>query len=353
MLPRSLIVAMLCAAAVTAEFVGGKATRDALFLTALGPAALPAMLVVTALTSIALVAAYVRVSHCINPARLVPLSFVGSGVLFLLEWAVRSAWPEATAVVVYLHVSGAGPLLASGFWLIASERFDPSTAKARFGQIAGAGTFGGLLGALLSERVAATIGAPPMLLFLGALQFIAAYLVAMLARKRVRVDNSALSSRPGPAVKCGVRAATEAPHLRDLMALVLLGTTSAALLEYLFKVRAVETLGSGDALLRFFAVYYAFTSLTSFVLQVAGSGAVLERFGLALTTSAPSIAVLAGSVASLVAPGFGGLVVARASESILRGSWFRAGYELFFTPLPVEEKRIAKPVIDVGLDRLG
>ena len=39
-------------------------------------------------------------------------------------------------------------MLGSGFWLIASERFDPHTAKKVFGQIAGAGTLGGMLGGL-------------------------------------------------------------------------------------------------------------------------------------------------------------------------------------------------------------
>ena len=111
-------------------------------------------------------------TRTIAPAVLVPGLFALSGLLFLAEWLVRSMAPAATAVTVYLHVSGAGPLLASGFWLIASERFDPRTAKTRFGQIAGAGTLGGLLGALLAERVAAMSGAPTMLLFLAALQFL-------------------------------------------------------------------------------------------------------------------------------------------------------------------------------------
>jgi hypothetical protein len=43
----------------------------------------------------------------------------------------------------------------------------------------------------------------------------------------------------------------------------------------------------------------------------------------------------------------------RALEVILRGSIYRAGYELLYTPLPVQEKRAAKPVIDVVFDRLG
>jgi ATP:ADP antiporter, AAA family len=351
MTSRSLLVAMLSAAAITAEFVGGKATRDALFLTSLGASALPAMLIVTAFCSILLVALQLKAARKASPAVLVPASFAVSGVLFVLEWYCRPLAPSAVAVAVYLHVSGAGPLLASGFWLIASERFDPRTAKARFGQIAGAGTFGGLIGALLSERVAAGLGAPPMLLFLGGLQFLAAWLVSLLADPTgVKAVVAAPETAQSPS---GMRATAHAPHLRDLMILVVLGTTSAALLEYLFKVRAVEVFGRGDQLLRFFAVYYAVTSLVSFVLQVLGSGAVLKRCGLALTTGSPSIAVVTGGLASLVWPGFGSLVVARATESVLRASWFRAGYELFFTPLQASERRAAKPMIDVALDRLG
>jgi hypothetical protein len=347
---QCLLVAMLSAAAITAEFVGGKATRDALFLTFLGPAHLPAMLIATGLFSIGLVALYARTAGRLRSATVVPLSFVLSGLLFVLEWLLRDVAPTATSIAVYLHVSGAGPLPASGFWLIASQRFDPRTARARFGQIAGAGTIGGLLGALLSERVAARLGAPPMLLFLGALQFLAAWLVWLLARG---MRETMQGEQTEPRLASGARVVAGTRHLRHLTALVLLGTTSAALAEYLFKARAVETFGSGDALLRFFALYYAATSVVSFGLQVVGSGPVLRHFGLALTTSSPSIALLAGAVGSLAAPGFPSLVVARAGESIFRASWFRAGYESFFTPMDERERRVAKPVIDVAVDRLG
>jgi hypothetical protein len=37
----------------------------------------------------------------------------------------------------------------------------------------------------------------------------------------------------------------------------------------------------------------------------------------------------------------------------MRGSLFRAAYELFYTPIPAKEKRAAKSLIDVGFDRLG
>jgi len=351
---RSTVTAMICAAAVSAQFVSGKATRDSLFLTSFAITTLPTMMMATSLCAILLVAAQARGAGKIRPATLVPASFVLSGLLFLGEWLFRSDAPSTVAVIVYLHVSGAGPLLASGFWLVASERFDPRTAKRRFGQIAGAGTLGGLLGAVLAERVAAVMGVPSMLLFLAAFQFLTAWLVRQLAAESIEPATvEAASNAAVLPMRSGLRVVAEAPHLRHLVAVVLLGTTSAALLDYLFQAKAVETFGSGDRLLRFFALYYAATTLVSFVLQTLASSAVLERFGLALMTSTPSIALLAGSIGGLVAPGFGSLVVARGGESIFRGSWFRAGYELFYIPIPADEKRAAKSVIDVAFDRLG
>jgi ATP:ADP antiporter, AAA family len=353
---RPMATTMLCAAAVMAQFVGGKAARDALFLTSLDFTALPAMLIAASVCSLLLVAVNGRGGRRLAPATLVPASFVASGVLFLCEWLLRSTSPTIAAVIVYLHISGAGPLLASGFWLIASERFDPRTAKKRFGQIAGAGTLGGLLSALIAERIAAVFGVPAMLPFLAALQFLSAWLVRRVALESVKggrpaaLDEGALDVLPA---RSGLRVIAEAPYLRNLAALVLLGTTGAALVDYLFKAQVLETFGRGDHLLRFFALYYAATSIITFIVQTSSSRAMLERFGLGATASTPSWALLAGSLAGLVAPGLGSLIAARGGESVFRSSLYRAGYELFYTPIPAAEKRAAKSLIDVAFDRLG
>src|SRR5689334_11805841 len=157
---RAVVVAMFCAAAVTAQFVAGKATRDALFLGALPVSTLPTMLVVTSMVSILLVVGQGFWGRRVAPATLVPLNFIISAALFAVEWSTRAFAPSATAVVVYLHISAAGPLLASGFWLIVGEGFDPRTAKKIFGRIAATGTIGGLIGAFVAERVAVLFGVP-------------------------------------------------------------------------------------------------------------------------------------------------------------------------------------------------
>jgi hypothetical protein len=353
-----LVAALLCAATVTGQFVAGKALRDTLFLTSLDVTSLPAMLVATSAVSLVLVALNGRMASRIVPAVLVPASFLLSSVLFLVEWSLRPAAPTASAVILYLHISAGGPLLASGFWLIASERFDPHSAKHRFGQLAGAGTLGGLLSAVVAERAAAWFGAPAMLPVLALLQFTSGILVRRLALGSTAAHHRPQASAQGAAAtpasrRPGWKVIADAPYLRNLATLVLLGTTGAALVDYLFKAEAVDTFGRGDQLLRFFALYYAGTSIITFILQTSSTRAVLDRYGLGATASTPSLALLLGSLGGLLAPGFGSLLVARGGESILRSSWFRAGYELFYTPIPSEEKRTAKSLIDVACDRLG
>src|SRR5207253_11497546 len=136
--------------------------------------ALPAVVTATALLSIALVFLYAHASRRVSPGTLVPILYVVSGGLFIVEWFLRARGPSGAAVALYLHISGIGPLLASGFRLITTERFNPRTAKKGFGRITAAGTLGALIGALIVERLAAVGGGPVMILVLGAFQFAAA-----------------------------------------------------------------------------------------------------------------------------------------------------------------------------------
>src|SRR5436190_304756 len=64
---RPMVMAMLSSAAITAQFVSGRATRDALFLTSLGITALPMMLIATSLCSLLLVTAHARGSARVAP----------------------------------------------------------------------------------------------------------------------------------------------------------------------------------------------------------------------------------------------------------------------------------------------
>ena len=177
----AVVTAMFCSGLVTAQFVGGKAARDALYLAQFEVTSLPTMVILTSIVAIALVAANSRIVSRFSPARVVPATFAASAALLLVEWMLMTTAPRAAAVLVYLHIAGLGPVLGSGFWLIASERFDPRTAKLRYSHIAGAGTLGGLAGGLLAERLGVWFGVTAVLPFLAVLNVLGAWAVHHLA----------------------------------------------------------------------------------------------------------------------------------------------------------------------------
>ena len=86
----AVTTAMVCAGAVGAQFIAGKAARDALFLANVGVTALPAMVVATAAFSILLVALSSRGLRRLAPGTFVPIAFAGSAALLLLDWALRA-----------------------------------------------------------------------------------------------------------------------------------------------------------------------------------------------------------------------------------------------------------------------
>ncbi len=112
-------------------------------------------------------------------------AFVISAALLIGSWLMLGWAPRLAAQLVYLQISGLGPMLGSGFWLIATERFDPHTARLHFGRIAGVGTIAGLAGALVAERIGATLGIAAMLPLLAALNLICAWQIRRLAGPKV------------------------------------------------------------------------------------------------------------------------------------------------------------------------
>ena len=368
----AVTTAMVCAGAVGAQFVAGKAARDALFLANLDVTALPAMVVATAAFSILLVALSSRGLQRVPPGTFVPVAFAFSAALLLADWALTSIAPKLAAQVLYLQVSGLGPMLGSGFWLIVTEHFDPHTARRTFGRIGAAGTVSGLVGALLAWVT--SDGTPlfsvtVMLPVLAALNLVCAWQTWVLARatavrpRRVHeADDDAMQAGSmldatahlaATSPSSGLRALAQAPYLRNLAVFVLLSTMGATLVDYVFKAQAVETFGRDETLLRFFATYYAATALLALIVQLSASAPALARLGLGLTTSTPPLALCVGGLGAIVSPGLWSVVAVRGGESVFRGSLFRTGYEVFYTPVPPDEKRAAKSIIDVGFDRLG
>ena len=342
--------AVLSAGAMIAFQVSAKATRDALFLGNFPVTALPGMLVLSAAVSLAGV---VTVSYLVTrrgPGVVFPFAFGASSLLLVGQWALLPIAPKAVSILLFIHVAAFGAILVSGFWSMVAELFDPRTAKAKIGRIAAGGTLGGLIGGVIAERTGALFSVNAMLPILAAL-----HLTCALVNRRLREpENTTAGAETESTVRrSGFQVLREVPYLRQLAILVLAATVAEAMLDYVLKSEASAAFTSSATLIRFFAIFYTGISLVTFLVQAAFSRYSLQQFGLTGTISSMPLAVAAGGVVTLVWPGLLTTAFVRGLQSILRSSLFRSGYELLYTPVPREEKRGTKVLVDVGFDRLG
>lgn len=358
--------ATVFAAALIAQQVAAKATRDALFLSTIGVAGLPGMLIAAGIASLVLVPVSSRIMSALGPARLVPAAFVASGLLLAGEWLLAAWLPRLIAVLFYLQVATLNAILISWFWSMMSERFNPRAARQKMQRLVAGSAFGGLVGGLLAERIAVYFGVVRMPAVLGVLHLACAALAWRLRPAEVAARPAPLHPPAGATEGAAIQAAAppratgwgflvllRSRYTRDLATLVLFGALTATLLDYVFKLEAAATYSRGPGLLRFFAVFYAVVGLLTFVVQTGLSRVFLTHFGLARTVATLPAAVAASGLGALLVPGLPSVAFARGAEATLRNSLYRSGYEIFHTPIPPDEKRAVKTIIDVGCDRLG
>jgi ATP/ADP translocase len=350
---RAAIIAAAAAAVIITFQLAGKATRDALFLSTFGVAALPSMVIVAAVLSGTLTILLARVMARSLPARLVPRLFLLSALLLSAEWGLASEAPRATAVLVYLHLTALGAILVSGFWAMVNERFDPSTARRSIGRITAGASIGGLLGGLLPERVGSVLPVTAMLPILTLLQLVAAVLVLGIERGADRQFVEPRDDAAPEAVLPATRILRNSSYLLSLALLVALTSTAEGVLDYVFKARAASAAPNGEQLLRFFAAFYTATALIGILIQVTVLRWLLGRLGIARSASLLPAGVTLGAVGAFFVPGLGSILIARGTEVVLRSSVFRAGYELLFTPVAQGDKRATKLLLDVGAARIG
>jgi hypothetical protein len=342
------VTAMPAAALMLAHQVAGKAVRDSFFLSNYPASELPKMVIAAAAVTIVLVLLFARAMGRFGPQRLVPGSFLVSALLHGVEYRVMGSNPPLWSVLVYFHIVALGAILLSGFWSVMAEAFDPRSAKRAFGRITGAGTLGGIAGGLMAERVAAMFSAGSVLLLLAALHLLCSGVLASFRSPAFESRDQQSDEAISP-----VELFRRAPYLGATAILVLVGTSSAAILDYLFKAGAGSTIGKGAPLLRFFAIFYTSTQVLTFFAQTLLAQRSLQRFGIGRTISALPLGMGAGALSTLLAPIFPVFTLFRLLESSLRGSLYRAGYELLYTPVPAADKRAAKTLIDVACDRAG
>lgn len=348
---RAVVAATLVSGLLIAQQTAGRATRDALFLSAFPVAFLPAVMMASSVASIAAVGVVSWALARRSPFRVLPVAAGVSSALLLLEWALCLVAPRVAAVAVYLHLALFGGTLLSGFWSLINERFDPYTAKRVVGRIGFGSSVGGVAGGVLAWGASRLIPVPSMLVVMALLTLAA--MAGMIGMGRDQRAGAGVAATPVPAAPSALGTLRRVPYLRDLALIVGIGAITDSLLDYVLKSQAASTFSRGAQLMSFFAVINTIFSLLSVLVQAGLSRSSLRTLGLAGTVAVRPATILVVALLGLLDPRMWVAILARAGQDINTSSLFRSGYELLFTPLPEAEKRPTKAVVDVGFDKLG
>ncbi len=337
---------MFAALLVIGQQVAGKAVRDTLFLANFPATRLPLVMAAAAGVCIVGILVLARLMARWPPSRIVPVIFVGSAVMFVLEWLVHRVAPTIVAVSAYLHVAALGVTAVSAFWSLLNERFDPYAAKSVFAKIASAATAGGVLGGMIAWSVAVWLDLPLLLIALATSNLVCAWCM-----RRIGANHQERVSVRGPSGSAEIF--RKVPYLRHLGALMAFGALSDVTIDYLFKAQARVAYLSDDSLLGFFSLFHMVVAIGTFALQTAFAQRALQRFGLTTVISVLPGFVVVGAAAAFIIPGLWSIAALRGGSTALRNSLFRSGYELLYTPLSPGKKRPTKVLIDVGASKLG
>jgi hypothetical protein len=324
--------------------VATKAVRDALFCAQFSPAELPRAMLAGAVVSGVLAVVAARVFRSFGPVVGATALLLLNALALALEYLGLEIAPRATTLVIYLHGSAAPAVLVSAFWLIVNERFDPHTLKNVVPRIGMGAAVGGLVGGLLAERVGEWIDVRHTLLALAALSMLGVPLFQLLSPPLAR--GVVFSSPPGPNPR-------RSAYVREIAVFVALIALVSSVTDFTFKARAMKTYGDVDALLDFFAVFYAAAGLVSFVVQSAVTPALLEKAGLGVGLAGLPGALALSGVLALVLPGLPSQTLLRGVQTSLSNSLYRSSYEPLYTPLSPRGKRAVKALVDVVADKLG
>ncbi|HEY6035119.1 MAG TPA: hypothetical protein VIV58_12685 [Kofleriaceae bacterium] len=342
-------LATISALLVVASFMAAKAARDATLLSHYSIRSLPLFVGLSAVLSLPIIIVAGKLMVKYGPHKLVPAMNAVSGAAALAEYLMMASFPRVTAVVVFFHLSTASAVLVSGFWSIVNERFDIHNAKRHIGRIGMGATIGGILGGVIAERTAVYFRHDTILLVLAVMQGVSAVALWSFGRgagaseARVQTTESTWS---------GLATVTKSHLLRRAGLVVVMTAVAAGALDYVFKADIVRV-GSRADLLRTLAVFYTVTNVITAIVQVALSGPILTWLGVPRTVSTLPYTVAGFGILSLLVKVPTMATVARGAELVTRNSVYRAGYELLYAPLPPEQKRPTKVVLDVGADKLG
>jgi len=345
---RNLAVGFIGLLAIMMAHSVMETARDALFLASLPATQLPWAYLAIALLAILELKIHERVLRRIRDRRallaasllagsLVTLGF-GGVIEELGPWAPFGfyVWTGLLITVVLIE-----------FWLLLDDAVTVTQAKRIFPAIAAGGVTGAMLGSLLAETLL-RVTDPSGLVVVAAIVLASAASTPFLWK----VHAGAAAEHPVDDREPSVGWILRDSYLSRLLLLVLVGTVTLTMVDYVFKSTVASNIPS-EGLAQFFARFYLGLNSVALIIQLVGAGWLLRGFGAHRSSALLPVLIMGGAMGLALGPILLFAVALKAFDGSLRHTLYRSSIEVLYLPLDSRRRERAKRVIEVFGHRGG
>ncbi|MEZ4331475.1 MAG: hypothetical protein R3F35_06960 [Myxococcota bacterium] len=338
-------IAAATLAAVMAAHVLLETACDALFLANVSVDRLP--WVTIAVAGLAVVAARGRTDDGHRAALLVIQLAAAAGTLgFAILVGETNRW---TYYALPMWAGIVTSLIVVRFWLVLGDLFTIIEGKRLFASIA----MGGSLGALFGSAIAATLA--PMtggrgLLFAAALAYAVSSLGPLLAlgpdrragRARPRLD----ATGAPPSLRTSLDALVSDPYASRIALLVMLGSMTLTLGDFLFKSVLTAEVASID-LATWLARIYLGLNLLSVGMLAIGVTPIVRGLGVDRSLSVLPVTIALAAIGTLAGGALAPVVFLKVCDGTLRYSLHKTASELLYLPMSSALRSAIKGAVDI------
>ncbi|MBN1689365.1 MAG: hypothetical protein JW893_09700 [Candidatus Omnitrophica bacterium] len=335
-----------------------KPVRDSLFLEELGAKNLRYIYIAEAGFMVAIVWGFSQFARRVTQKVLYTgvLSFYIVCLLFfwiLFHWKV-----PYLSFFFYIWVASYSIAMTTLFFTLANDIFNPQEARRLFGLILSGGSIGGVLGGLITEKLAVLLHTENLLLVVAVIISACCLLVGMMWKHiSPTIDHAPLPNDPPQENKgkaeqtvpfpSAKKLFTGSSYLMMLAGLVMIVKISSAVVDNQFKGIVEASIIGLDSRTAFLGGFFKWLNAASFFSQLFLTSLALRYLGVGISLWILPVGLAIGSVFSFLNP----ILLTGGAIKLFDGSGNysiqQACREVLYLPVPSKVRYRVKPVIDM------
>ena len=248
--------------------------------------------------------------------------------------------------------------VVSVFWQLMADLFRSEQGKRLFAFIAAGGSIGAFLGPTITLTLVKPIGAVNLLIIAAIMLELAVFCMRRVASEtkdsRDKIGGSENMQQPlGGGSLAGVVEIIKSPYLAGIALWVFLLSLAGTFLY--FQQQNIVAAASTDSASRvqIFAGIELSVSILTIIIQLAGTGRLISRFGVGTAAAILPLVAIFGFAAMAYSPILGVVIIFEAVQRTANFAISNPAREIFFTVVDREAKYKAKSVIYTVVFRGG